>query len=287
MNKLDRILIQIKFQTDRNWIQMRRLLIETIAEYPEDKRLLVALGKLYERQKLYKKAIDAFQRAVQLDQNDEILHIHIGNGYLFLGEYRLAIDSFDRVQSDSPDVLYNKAFAYARLNKPLVTIEILERLIKLKPTTSAPYFLLCDMLYYQKNYEEILRTMNTVQRNFGPSSLVFYFTGVAYYHQNKYLNSFVELQKAEEFNMDHSHFYLIYAKVCNKIGKTDKAIELLKNSISKYPKDPTAYYDLAQMYLKLNRLADVESLINLAKKFLPHSLAVSLLHNKINRLKTF
>lgn len=280
MNKIERILIQVKFQKNTNWIQTRRILQKTICEYPDEKRLHEALGKLYEQQKLYKQAIAAFQQVLKLDPDNSKIHHLIGNCYLYLGENRLAIDSYDRIKDTHPELLYNKAFAYARLNKPQVSIVILEQLLKDNPASEGAYFLLCDMLYTQKRYDEIIIRMNSAQTRFGPSALIYYFRGVAYYHLQKYLNACVQLQKVESYSFQHAHYYLTYARVCRHIGKNDQAIELYHQTIKRNPKDPSAYFELAELYLQNDQLTEIHELLELAKKFLPHSLALSLLNNR-------
>jgi tetratricopeptide (TPR) repeat protein len=280
MDKLERILIQVKFQKNTNWIQTRRILQKAIRDYPGEKRLHEALGKLYEEQKLYKQAIAAFQQALKHNPDDTSIHHHIGNCYLYLGENRLAIDSYDRISDAHAELLYNKAFAYARLNKPQVSIIILEKMLQNNPSSEGAYYLLCDMLYTQKRYDEIITQMNTTQARFGPTALVFYFRGVAYYHLQKYLNAYVELQRVETFSFRHAHYYLTFARVCRNIGKQDLAIELYHQTIKLSPKDPSPYFELAELYLKSNQLDEIYELLELAKKFLPHSLALSLLNNR-------
>lgn len=280
MNTLERLLIQIKFQKNINWIQTRRILQKAIRDYPEEKRLHEALGKLYEQQKLYKQAIAAYQQVLRLDPDNSSIHHHIGNCYLYLGENRLAIDSYDRISDTHPELLYNKAFAYARLNKPQVSIIILDKLLKNNPASEGAYYLLCDMLYTQKRYEAILTRMNEAQARFGPSALVFYFRGVAYYHLQKYLNAYVQLQKVEAFSFKHAHYYLTFARVCRNIGKNDLAIEKYHQTIQMSPKDPSPYFELAELYLQNNQISEVHDLLELAKKFLPHSLALSLLNTR-------
>lgn len=81
----------------------------------------IYLGIAYEQLKMYKKAIDTYQKGIdKIKDHHDIMYTNIGNNYIRLGESQKAIDSFSQALSvDSSDTtaLRNRAGEYLRLGR--------------------------------------------------------------------------------------------------------------------------------------------------------------------------
>ena len=105
--------------------------------------------------------------------------------------------------------------------------------------------------------------------------------GLAFSNLNNFLKAYVEFEYAEKLKVSSANFYKNYALACHKIGKTDKAIELLMNGIKLNPFDPIVYIELIQLYMEHDRYIEAFSIAQLSHKNVPYSVTLSMLYDKI------
>jgi len=113
----------------------------------------IYLGIAYEQLKLYKKAIDTYQRGIKkIKDHHGLMYTNIGNNYIRLGESQKAIDSFSQALSiDSSDTtaLRNRAGEYLRLGRYNNAL------------SDYKLYLMLDPAAYQK--EEIQKVINLLE----------------------------------------------------------------------------------------------------------------------------
>ena len=95
------------------------------------------------------------------------------------------------------------------------------------------------------------------------------------------LKAYVEFENAENLMVKSANFYKNYALTCDKIGKTEKAINLLMKGIKLNPFDPIIYIELIQLYIDHDKYEEAFSIAQLSKKNVPYSVILSMLYNKV------
>ncbi len=95
------------------------------------------LGKRYLRVKDYPKAVEAYQRAVELDRKAPDAFFNLGFIYANTGRYAAAESAFKRVVSLKPDYvdksLFNLAVVQQKLGKKAQSIANLEEVVAMRP----------------------------------------------------------------------------------------------------------------------------------------------------------
>ena len=81
--------------------------------------------------------------------------------------------------------------------------------------------------------------------------------------------------------MNSANFFKNYALTCNKLGKTEKAIELLMKGIKLNPFDPIVYIEIIQLYIEHDRYEEAFSVAQLSNKNVPYSVTLTMLYDKI------
>ncbi|MBN1327780.1 MAG: tetratricopeptide repeat protein [Candidatus Cloacimonetes bacterium] len=281
MDKINKVLFQVKYQKDKNWLKVKKLLLETISEYPENAQLYQALAELYFSKKLYSKAIGAYTRLREIDKTDQEIPFKIANCFLSLREYKLAIDYYESSPIIFQELLYNKAYAYSRLGDYEQSIEIMKQLVKYPINSELPLIFLAELYFTQSNYHQAILYLNKAERMFGKQSTIFYLRGIAYSHLERWLKAYWEFKYADQMKMVNHHLYRGYGIACDKIGKTAEAIDLLLQSIKLSPKNTAGYLDLIRIYLENNRVMEAYTIIQHARKNLPASISLTLLYNQI------
>jgi len=281
MDKVENVLLQFKYHKNNQWLNIRNLLLKNIDLYPEDLRLKKALADLYMKHKLYTRAIKVFQEILENDIKDPTIFLKIGNCFLFLKEYVLAKEYFEKSQVELPEISYNKAFALSKTGEIDQSIKLMKKVLKKHTFSVAPFIFLVELLFTKKKYKQALEYLNRAEKTFGKQVSLYYLKGLAHFHQKKWIQAYLEFEKAEKMKPVDPQFYRNYGLVCEKIGKTKNAIAYLLKSINLSPTSASTYMELIKIYLDHDQVMEAYSIIQHAKRNVPFSISLSFLYNQI------
>jgi tetratricopeptide (TPR) repeat protein len=189
----------------------------------------------------------------------------MGNNFLALEEYQLAIDFLGKIRETFPELIYNKAYAYSKLGKLEISIDLMEHLISDYATSEIPYLFLSELHFIKKDYQMALKYLELAEKRFGRRGSFHYLKGAAFSHLEQWLNAYIEFYEADKFHVDFQHFFRSYAISAEKIGKTGQAIELLHKNIENEPDDPLSYVELIKIYLEHDELEKAQKLLQEAQ----------------------
>ena len=288
MDEVKRILWMAKFQKKKNWLNIRKILLEGINKHPREPQLYNALGELYFNQKLFSRAIDVYLDLLEINQTDANIYFKIGNSFLSLQEYRLAIDYYEKIKFKFPELLYNKAYAYSKIGDYDKSLKIMQDIYHFPISSELPLIFISELYFAKKNYSHALKNLNKAEKMFGKQGTLYYLKGLAYSNMENWLKAYVEFEKADKLKVNNYHFYRAYGISCEKIGKTERAIYLLLKSIKEQPGNSVSYIDLIRIYLEHNRIVEAYTLVMHAKKNIPFSISLSLLYSQVmQRMKHY
>lgn len=279
--KLSNILWQAKTQLKTNWLETKRILQTGLGEFPQNIELLLFLAEVYFSKKLFQKAIAVYHEILIIEPDNDNAIFQIANSFMAINEYKLAIDYYDRLYSNFPELIYNKAFAYSKIGRNEKSIEILENIFNFKISSLLPYIFLAELYFLSGKNEDCIKTLEEAQKIFSKQGNICYLKGLAYYNLKNVLKAYIEFEDAAKLKVKSANFFKNYALTCNKIGKTEKAIELLMDGIKKNPFDPVVYIELIQIYLEHKRYREAFSVAELSQKNVPYSVTLSMLYDKI------
>ncbi len=283
MSNVDNILWQVRYLQNRNWLKARDLLRSSLVDNPENDKLQLALAELYQSQRLYRKAIVEYQKLLSLWDHKDIVHFRIGNCFMALTEYRLALNYYNILPESTPELIYNKAFVLSKLNRTDDAIAVLEKLFQLnyQINSELPYIFIAELLYTHREFEKAVNYLDLAEKTFGKKSSIFYLRGLIFMNLRNWLKSYLEFQNADKLKVDTPHFLKNYGLICARIGKNTQAIDLLLRSIKLAPNDPGAYIEIIKLYLDQNRVMEAYSIAQHAKNNIPYSITLSMLYDQI------
>ncbi len=279
--KLNNILWQAKMQLKKNWLEAMRILKSGIKEFPNDIELLLFIAEIYFTRRLFRKAIGTYHEILRIEPENNNAVFQLANSFMAIHEYKLAIDYYERIYISFPELFYNKAYAYSKLGRKDKSIEVLENIFSYKVTSILPYIFLAELYFLEGRHEDAINTLEKAQNKFGKQGNISYLMGLAYFNLNNFLRSYVEFEHAEKLKVNSANFYKNYALACHKIGKTEKAIDLLMIGIKLNPFDPVVYIELIQLYIEHDRYDEAFSIAQLSNKNVPYSVSLSMLYDKI------
>jgi tetratricopeptide (TPR) repeat protein len=122
-----------------NQIEARTSSAEPYQKYStpkNDAQTLIGEGNRWATIGRWPEAVEAYQRAIELDSRSALAHGHLAHAYTQMGRYQEAIASLQHAISLQPAnavFSYNLGNVYLKLNRPLESIELFEQAISLKP----------------------------------------------------------------------------------------------------------------------------------------------------------
>ncbi|MCF7913334.1 MAG: tetratricopeptide repeat protein [Candidatus Cloacimonetes bacterium] len=280
MEEIKKVLVKARHARKINWLKAQKLLSESLKIYPESAELAIELADIYFQQRLYRQAINTCQTALLYTDNEELLII-IANCFLSMREYHIANSYFQRVKQESPELLYNQAVSLARTKQFEEAIRIAQKVVDYRIKSPVPYILLAELYYNQKEYHKAISCCNQAQVIAGLSSDVCFLRGMSWLAQQNLLKAYWDFHQGEIFKIGNSEYYRSYGIVCEGIGKTDKAIELLRKAIDIAPQKPGAYLELIRIYLVHNMLDSAGELLAAARNSLPEDFPLAIMYNRI------
>lgn len=281
MKEIDKLIWQSRLQRHKNWLKVRNLLLDGINKFPKNREIYLELADLYVSKNIYRKAIEVYQRVLWFNKEDQFILLRIGNCFLSLKEYSLAIDYYNMIQKPEAEMLYNKSFAFSRLGKSDDAIKNLEKIFEYNLTSNIPYILMAELQFSKRQYRKAIEYIEISEEKFGKNKTHFYLKGIAFSHLNQWLKAYMEFHKADKMHLESAQFFRAFGIANEKIGKTAKAIDLLLRSINLAPSDPSGYIELINLYLKHNRVLEAYNIMRNSKNNIPLSFAISLLQRQI------
>ena len=262
---------------------------EILAQDPDNKEVRLQLSTLFIRLKKYNAALEELSILTEKEPDLMIAHYYKGKIHLELKGYDEAKGAFLRVLELNArflPALFDLAALYTTIGNPDLAIETYQQILQLYPTDTSAWERLIA-LYYQKGQVKLAeRYMDEMKEALGPEDVKRKRLGLIYLRYGKLDESIAELSSivsawpddqearyylgaALEENEDlaeaYKNFDLInpegnyfinarihMAYILEKQDKTDKAIDLLRETINQTSDNPP------QLYLVLASLYEIK-----------------------------
>ena len=265
MDNFNNIIYQAKFLVKTNWIQAVHLLENATLSNPKAKELYLELADIYNQKKSQKKAIDNYQKVINIDPNDNFARFKLGNIYLEMEEPKLAIYHYDKISDDYPEALYNKALAYYHMLQYDNAIKTLKKLVELDFIVQSAHLFLIELLLSSGKIDDGFKYIAKAEKTHGYTHQIHYLKGFAYSQQKNWLAAYSEYLKALPGFLDNPKIHHMLGITAENIGQVDKSIEHIKNAILLDKKDKLPVIDLIKVLVKYHIITDKKELKALLK----------------------
>ncbi len=197
-------------------------------------------GNQYYQKYKFEKAIEAYEKAIEIDLDSDIACYNIGLAYAKLSKFEKAIEAYEKaieIKPDKYETYYGIGFAYAKLSKFEKAIEAYEKAIEIKPDSHEAY----------------------------------YNMGVAYFRLGKYQKEIEAYKKAIEIKPDSHEAYDNMGAAYTELGEFKEAIEAHEKAIKIKPDSHKAYYNMGVAYTELGEFKEAIEAHEKAIKIKPDS----------------
>lgn len=206
-----------------------------------------------------------------------LAHYMMGHRYDLLGQTNYAVLEYEKaVQFDEGNFLIHLRLGtgYARLNMLPEAIEHLTRANQLNPEDMQSHYLLALIYSNQHEYDKAAQEYELILKRFAqtePQNVEIYqYLGQLYYSQRKYDQAVTQFEKILTLEPNNADVMYMLGSLYVEINKKDRAIEILKKSIGVDPNHDGSLNTLGYLYTEEGKnLDEALGLINRALKIDP------------------
>ena len=265
MDNPDNIIHQARFFMRTNWLQAVKVLEEGLKTFPDAKELYLELAEIYTQRKSYNKALQYYQKVVNIDPFHTLSRFKIANIYLDLDEPKLALYHYNKIDNAFPEAKYNKAVTFYRLQMYQEAIDLLKEVVTCKDPVHNAHFLLIELLLLVGKVKEAYHYIDKAVEVYGNTAHIHYLKGTAHAYQKNWLAAYNDLLQALPSYLDNPRIHQKLGIAAENIGRVDKAIAHLKDAISLRNDDKLSVVELIKILVKYRIVTDKDELQTLMK----------------------
>jgi PGF-CTERM protein len=204
----------------------------------------------------HEKAIECFNKAIELNSNLAEAYYNRGISYYNLKQYERVIEDYNKAIELNPDyaeAYHNRGLAYKDLGQYERAIEDFNKTIELNPNYAKTYYNRALTYYDLKQYERAIEDYNkAIELN--PNYANAYINrGAAYGDLKQYERAIEDYNKTIELNPNYALAYNNRGVAYGDLKQYEKAIEDFNKAIELNPNYANAYYNRALTYSDLKQ----------------------------------
>jgi len=211
-------------------------------------------GIVYTKLKEYQRAIQDYDRAIELDLNYAKAHNQRGNTYYKLKEYQRAIQDYDRaIELESTAAIFyaNRGSAYSNLKEYQRAIQDYDRAIELEPTKVANYTNRGFIYYKLKEHQRAIQDYDRAIESDPNYASGYNQRGNVYLGLKEYQQAIQDYDRAIELEPSLPVFYLNRGFTYYELKEYQRAIQDYDRAIELESASPVFYINRSNAYREL------------------------------------
>lgn len=225
---------------------------------------LYRVGHDYFAKARYDKAVEAYQKLLEIDSLLVDARVNLGIAYQKLGRMAEAIEAFQtaiRIDSTFIPTYHNLALAHAAQGNFQAAYDEMEKALRLEPGAADTYRLLAFFYSQQGHYDQAEKILSQAVEADSSSAAVRQELGVLYKKQGRYREAETALLQAVELNPAYKEAWKELAGLYIDTGRHDEADRVLQRALELDPNYAEAYYNLAQLRSVQGKLEEAQRMM--------------------------
>ncbi|MBD3267404.1 tetratricopeptide repeat protein, partial [bacterium] len=227
------------------------------------------LGMQRQRKHQHKKALEAFQQAVQANPHHYESQLAMGETLYELGQTEDAIEAFQKAAEINPamDAPFGKLGA-ARLsqNQILEAVKALQNAIQLNPSVALYHNNLGVCLAKQGREEEAVREYQRAIAIDPQLGRAHFNLGNSWLRVKNTDEAIKAFRETIEVNPNHPHARMNLGVILYRQGDMDEALQVLEQQIQSNPNTPQVYSFLIAVYINLREFEKAWNIVDKAEQ---------------------
>ena len=243
-----------------------------VSLYPEDKDPWNLLGFAYMYRKEYAKAIESYNKALEIDPQYEVALRNLTYTYVQSQQYNEALETAEKL--NDPEKIKWKGIVYQKEKHYETAIENFKLYLKKDPGNTSVRRSLIVSYFMDYDYNNALKICNETV-NLEPNNAEFwYLQGIMYARKLEYDQSISSLKKATEIEPENYFFWIELGKVYESNEMIEEAIKIYTQLIEKESTTGELWYSLGSAYKKTGEDDKSSSALKKAIELLKNELDV-------------
>lgn len=240
--------------TVRNTKEKSIAVLEQSALTPEQQRkydyFFLEAMRLKEK-KEYASAFGLLQHCLDIHPGASSALYEISQYYMFLRQIPQGQAALEKAVANAPDnYWYSQGLAslYQQQNENDKAISLLEEMVVRFPGKQDPLFNLLDLYGRQEKYEEVISTLNRLEKRMGKNEQLSMEKFRIYFQMKDDTKAFQEIESlVQEYPMD-VRYQVILGDVYLQNGKKQEAYDVYQKVLAVEPDNPMALFSMASYY---------------------------------------
>lgn len=219
-------------------------------------------GREYYEDGEFKKAIDYFNKALEIKKNPSSLN-NIAMVYWNEGNYPKALKYFKKATAADKSytrALLNMSLFYKQQKNDKKRLECLQSALSRNIKDFNAHYLLGQYYVEKENYKAAIKSFSlSIEKN--PNSLNSYLAlAAALYEVEDYQNTYLVLEKAKTVNPNSDRLYYLLAKTAILTGRAEEAVSSIQKAIE-MNSNTSYYYEQAKIEFFLGNYQNAKQIL--------------------------
>ena len=199
----------------------------------------------------YASAFGLLQHCLDIHPNAASALYEVSQYYMFLRQVPQGQEALEKAVASAPDnYWYSQGLAslYQQQNELDKAITLLEQMAVRFPGKQAPLFNLLDLYGRQEKYDEVISTLNRLEKHMGKNEQLSMEKFRIYLQMKDDKKAFQEIESlVQEYPMD-MRYQVILGDVYLQNGKKQEAYDVYQKVLAAEPDNPMAIFSMASYY---------------------------------------
>ncbi|MFT0321419.1 tetratricopeptide repeat protein [Bacteroides thetaiotaomicron] len=199
----------------------------------------------------YASAFGLLQHCLDIHPNAAFALYEVSQYYMFLRQVPQGQEALEKAVANAPDnYWYSQGLAslYQQQNELDKAVTLLEQMVVRFPAKQDPLFNLLDLYGRQEKYDEVISTLNRLEKRMGKNEQLSMEKFRIYLQMKDDKKAFQEIESlVQEYPMD-MRYQVILGDVYLQNGKKQEAYDVYQKVLAAEPDNPMAIFSMASYY---------------------------------------
>ena len=199
----------------------------------------------------YASAFGLLQHCLDIHPNAASALYEVSQYYMFLRQVPQGQEALEKAVANAPDnYWYSQGLAslYQQQNELDKAVTLLEQMVVRFPAKQDPLFNLLDLYGRQEKYDEVISTLNRLEKRMGKNEQLSMEKFRIYLQMKDDKKAFQEIESlVQEYPMD-MRYQVILGDVYLQNGKKQEAYDVYQKVLAAEPDNPIAIFSMASYY---------------------------------------
>jgi len=199
----------------------------------------------------YASAFGLLQHCLDIHPNTASALYEVSQYYMFLRQVPQGQEALEKAVANAPDnYWYSQGLAslYQQQNELDKAVTLLEQMVVRFPAKQDPLFNLLDLYGRQEKYDEVISTLNRLEKRMGKNEQLSMEKFRIYLQMKDDKKAFQEIESlVQEYPMD-MRYQVILGDVYLQNGKKQEAYDVYQKVLAAEPDNPMAIFSMASYY---------------------------------------